>query len=58
MELAEIKHGRAAMLAITGFAFQEFFTGIPVVDQTPFFFTPFWDILAPGAVESTGLFNF
>lgn len=38
MELCEIKHGRLAMLAITGYAAQEFVTGIPVVQQTPFFF--------------------
>ena len=56
METAELKHGRAAMLAITGFAVQEFVTGVPVVDQTPIFFTPFWEILAPGAVRSLGIF--
>jgi light-harvesting complex II chlorophyll a/b binding protein 4 len=38
LKLAEIKNGRAAMMAITGFAVQEFFYGTPVVDQTPFFF--------------------
>jgi hypothetical protein len=38
MELCEIKHGRLAMIAITGFVAQEFVTGIPVVQQTPFFF--------------------
>jgi len=38
MELAEIKHGRLAMLAITAFAAQEYISGIPVVQQTPFFF--------------------
>lgn len=38
MELAEIKHGRLAMLAITAYAAQEFVSGIPVVQQTPFFF--------------------
>jgi len=38
MELCEIKHGRAAMLAMSGFAAQEFISGIPVVQQTPFFF--------------------
>ena len=38
MELCEIKHGRLAMLAISGYAAQEFVTGIPVVQQTPFFF--------------------
>jgi hypothetical protein len=56
METAEIKNGRLAMLAITGYAFQEFFWGTPVVDQTPVFFTFFGDILAPGAMGSLGLF--
>jgi len=40
MELAEIKHGRLAMLAITGFAVQEFVWGQPVVVQTPQYFHP------------------
>lgn len=38
MELCEIKNGRLAMLAITAYAAQEFVSGIPVVQQTPFFF--------------------
>lgn len=38
LRLAEIKNGRAAMMAITGFAVQEFVWGTPVVQQTPFFF--------------------
>ena len=38
MELCEIKNGRLAMLAITGYAGQEFLLGSPVVQQTPFFF--------------------
>lgn len=42
METREIKNGRLAMLAITGFAVQEFFYGTPVVDQSPaFFHVPF-----------------
>jgi len=41
LKLAEVKHGRAAMMGITGFAVQEFFWGTPVVQQTPFFFLPF-----------------
>jgi len=38
MELCEIKNGRLAMLAISAYAAQEFVSGIPVVQQTPFFF--------------------
>lgn len=38
LKLSEMKNGRAAMMAITGFAVQEFVRGNPVVDQTPFFF--------------------
>ena len=38
LKVAEIKNGRAAMMAITGFAVQEFVYGTPVVDQTPIFF--------------------
>lgn len=38
LQLSEIKHGRVAMMAITGMAVQEFVWGTPVVDQTPFFF--------------------
>jgi len=34
----ELHNGRLAMLAITGFAVQEFLWGKPVVEQTPFFF--------------------
>lgn len=38
MEVAEIKNGRVAMLGITGMCLQELASGIPVVQQTPFFF--------------------
>ncbi|KAL3783019.1 hypothetical protein HJC23_010126 [Cyclotella cryptica] len=40
MQLAEIKHGRLSMLAVTGFAFQEYVSGLGVVDETPLFFQP------------------
>ena len=40
MMTKEIKHGRIAMMAILGFAVQEAIYGIPVVQETPFFFTP------------------
>lgn len=35
---AELYNGRLAMLAITGFAVQEFLWSKPVIEQTPFFF--------------------
>jgi len=38
MKLAELKNGRLAMMAITGMAVQETVWGVPVVEQTPFFF--------------------
>jgi len=40
MQLAEIKHGRLAMIAISAFAAQEAVSKIGVVDETPFFFQP------------------
>jgi len=40
MQLAEIKHGRLAMIAITAFSVQEFVSGIGIVDETPLFFRP------------------
>jgi hypothetical protein len=39
-ELAEIKNGRLAMIAITAFAFQELVTQVGVIEQTPIFFKP------------------
>ena len=42
MAVAEIKNGRLAMMAVTGFAVQEFIWGTPVVQQTPQFFKPFF----------------
>lgn len=38
METAEIKNGRLAMIAITAYAFQEFATKLPVVQETPYLF--------------------
>ena len=56
LQRREIANGRLAMLAITGYALQEFVYGTPVVDQTPLFFTFFGDLLAPGATASLGIF--
>jgi hypothetical protein len=35
-------HGRVAMIAVVGYAIQEFVFKTGVVDETSFFFTPFW----------------
>merc|ERR1712032_926628 len=45
MQTKEIKNGRLAMLAITAFAAQEFISHVAVIDQTPIFFKPFWEVL-------------
>ena len=47
LALSEIKHGRAAMMAITGFAVQEFVWGTPVVKLTPMFFRGAGESLVP-----------
>lgn len=46
MSEAEIFNGRLAMLAITGFALQEFVTNSAVINQTPIFFKPFADVVS------------
>jgi len=45
MQLAEIKNGRLAMIAITAFAVQEAVSKVGVVDETPFFFFPLMQTL-------------
>jgi len=45
MQLAEIKNGRLAMIAIFGFAIQEFVSKSGVINETPFFFTPLTETL-------------
>lgn len=45
MQLAEIKNGRLAMIAITAFAVQEFVSKVGVVNETPFFFHPIMQTL-------------
>jgi hypothetical protein len=40
MQLSEIKHGRIAMVAVAGFAFQEYVTQLGVIAETPIFFKP------------------
>jgi len=40
MQLAEIKHGRLAMIAVLAFSLQEIVSSEGVVKETPFFFEP------------------
>ena len=42
MQLAEIKHGRLAMIAVTAYAAAEAVSKVPVVGETPFLFKPFF----------------
>eukprot|EP00640_Fibrocapsa_japonica_P007258 CAMPEP_0113953170 /NCGR_PEP_ID=MMETSP1339-20121228/90835_1 /TAXON_ID=94617 /ORGANISM="Fibrocapsa japonica" /LENGTH=197 /DNA_ID=CAMNT_0000961883 /DNA_START=16 /DNA_END=609 /DNA_ORIENTATION=- /assembly_acc=CAM_ASM_000762 len=46
METAELKNGRTAMMAMVFFAFSEKFTGVPVIEQAPWAFQPFWESIA------------
>ena len=45
MQLAEIKHGRLAMIAVVAFAIQEAVSNTGVVHETPFFFFPIMQTL-------------
>jgi len=45
MQLAEIKNGRLAMIAVTAFAVQEAVSKVGVVNETPLFFFPIMDTL-------------
>merc|ERR1711939_928147 len=44
-QLAEIKNGRLAMIAITAFAFQELVSHTGVINETPLFFKPIGETL-------------
>lgn len=55
MQLAEIKNGRLAMIAITAFAVQEFVSKAGVIDETPVFFFPLNQVLK--AYANSGYLN-
>jgi len=54
MQLAEIKNGRLAMIAISAFAAQEFVSHVAIIDQVPFFFKPIWQVLSDVAESNSG----
>merc|ERR1719453_475 len=45
MRLAEIKNGRAAMMAVLAYVVEEVVTGKPVTEVTPFLFAPFYKLV-------------
>jgi len=42
MSEAEVKHGRIAMIAVVGYAAEEYLLGTPVIEHSSGFFEPFW----------------
>eukprot|EP00629_Pelagomonadales_sp_RCC1024_P009233 CAMPEP_0119272614 /NCGR_PEP_ID=MMETSP1329-20130426/8812_1 /TAXON_ID=114041 /ORGANISM="Genus nov. species nov., Strain RCC1024" /LENGTH=212 /DNA_ID=CAMNT_0007272691 /DNA_START=154 /DNA_END=792 /DNA_ORIENTATION=+ len=42
MDLAELKHSRLAMVAVVGYAAEEYLLGTPVAQHSSGFFEPFW----------------
>jgi hypothetical protein len=55
MKLAEIKHGRIAMLGVIGYVIEEFVTKIAVVDDTPILFQPLTETVEEVFEEVEGI---
>lgn len=50
LQTVEMFNGRMSMLATVGYSVQEYYTGMPVVRETPQFFTPWLSSFSSEAV--------